>query len=49
MALVQQQVMKFPFHTEDGGAVIDAPLHELPSPVSLQQWLNRWEDRKSVV
>jgi len=29
MALVQQQAMEFPFRTEDGGAVIDAPRHLL--------------------
>lgn len=29
MALVRQQAMEFPFRTEDGGAVIDAPRHLL--------------------
>jgi hypothetical protein len=29
MALVQQQAMEFPFRTEEGGAVIDAPRHLL--------------------
>ena len=29
MALVQQQAIEFPFRTEDGGAVIDAPRHLL--------------------
>ena len=44
MALVQQQSMEYPFRTEDGDAVIDAPLHGPPSPISLQQWLKHWED-----
>jgi hypothetical protein len=29
MPLVQQQAIEFPFRTEDGGAVIDAPRHLL--------------------
>ena len=29
MALVQQQAIEFPFRTENGGAVIDAPRHLL--------------------
>jgi hypothetical protein len=29
MALIQQQAIEFPFRTEDGGAVINAPRHLL--------------------
>ena len=29
MALVQQQAIEFPFRTEDGGEIIDAPRHLL--------------------